>query len=370
MNKAKPKKIKVGYVLSYQGGTYTRTESLLGMLSKDDRVETYIASNSLNNSLRYLQTIWGLITIRLRKNPDVYILGFRGYEVYFIVRLITAGKPLIFDEFINANMWLVEEHKKIKKDSFLGKLVKLILKYQLILSQAVLTDTQDHADYSAETYGLEINKFVPLYVGANEKIFKAKIKPIKDKPKYRILFYGNMLPLHGVDVIIEAFSKLKDLPIELVIIGSSKNDITQKKLEKQISELNDTDIIYKKWVPYNELANYIDQADICLGGPFGDTLQSRLVITGKTFQFLAMSKLVVVADSSPHSKLFKDKINCIKVEQGSASSLCSAIKWAVANTQRLPSIQAAGYKLFSDNFSSDAQYRKLVKVISDATVGP
>ncbi len=41
---------------------------------------------------------------------------------------------------------------------------------------------------------------------------------------------------------------------------------------------------YQIWVPFDELPKHIAAADICLGGPFGDTLQSRVGWTGKTVQ--------------------------------------------------------------------------------------
>ena len=42
-----------------------------------------------------------LINIRIRHNPDYYILGFREHEIFWIVRLLTARKYLIFDSLIS-----------------------------------------------------------------------------------------------------------------------------------------------------------------------------------------------------------------------------------------------------------------------------
>ncbi|MEZ4646187.1 MAG: hypothetical protein R3E31_26280 [Chloroflexota bacterium] len=99
MNKklAGVKRIRVCYILSYYFPAYVRSQTIIDGLRKIPEVEVYTAVNTTTNFWRYAQTCINLLKIRIQHQPDQYILGFRGYELYWLIRLLTIGRPLIFD---------------------------------------------------------------------------------------------------------------------------------------------------------------------------------------------------------------------------------------------------------------------------------
>lgn len=357
--------IKVCYVLAYNPPNYVRTETLLASLRALPDVELCTAINSTTGVMRYIQTLWRLMIVRIRYRPDMYMLGFRGYEVYWPVRFLTLGKPLVFDEFINPYLWFVEEHKKLSPDSIYAKLLKQYSRAMLVTSTRVLTDTKLSADYSRATMNIPIEKFSPIYVGTNEEMFDALPKKKQENTQLRIFFYGNFLPLHGIDIILAAANELREESVKFTIIGGAKRRQDMEKFTESIAEMKLKNIDHKPWVPYEQLPGYIADADLCLGGPFGGTPQANLVITGKTYQFLRMGKCTVIGRVDEEVG-FRDKENCILVEQNSVDSLVRAVRWALKHRKSLDIIGAHGRKLYEKKFSQSAQLYKVGNVIEQA----
>lgn len=90
---------------------------------------------------------------------------------------------------------------------------------------------------------------------------------------------------------------------------------------------------------------------MCLGGPFGDTVQSQYVVTGKTYQFLASSRATVVG-LNQETRLFTDRQDALVVAQADSKALVSAIKWAYAHPVQLQTVAENGRKLYERQFSS------------------
>ena len=123
-------------------------------------------------------------------------------------------------------------------------------------------------------------------------------------------------------------------------------------------------VTHMDWVEFEELPRYIARADIGLGGPFGNTGQAGRVITGKTFQFLAMAKLVIVGKYNGKDAGFEDKVNCLLVPQGDAMGLAEAILWAFEHVEILDQIGQLGYDLYQSRYSIKQISEQLKRVIT------
>ena len=177
------------------------------------------------------------------------------------------------------------------------------------------------------------------------------------KNLFSVLFYGSFLPLHGINIILAVAHILKDKPISFTIVGGRGKAL--RDFNEMKKRLNLKNIIHKKWVPYEQLPDVIQKADVCLGGPFGNTGQAHRVITGKTFQFLATGKPVIVGKIE-HDYGFRDKENCLLVSQGNEMNLAEAILWCSENQDRLSMIGSKGLELYRNNFSID-RIRKILQ---------
>lgn len=357
------KHTKVAYVLCYKDPGYVRSRSLMSMLSDLKNIELIDARNRKKSWLRYPEVLFRVLRLRLFDKPSVYILGFRAYEVYWLVRLITYGKPLIYDEFINPYLWFVEEHKKFSPSSPFAKLLRRYTAYMLNSSNAVLTDTNLNKIYSSEKFHINEDKIHTIYVGTDEDVFKP-VKAMKRDDEFVVFFYGNFLPLHGIGQIVTAAKKLKRYKdIKFIIIGGGKKNPIKKKFLKDIQILSLDNVEHKPWVDFNEIPKYIAASDVCLGGPFAGTPQAKKVITGKTYQFLASGKATIVGRVAENIG-FEDKVNCILVDQGSDARLAEEILWAHKNRKDLKKIGNTGRMHYQNHFSVGAQMDRLDTVIT------
>jgi glycosyltransferase involved in cell wall biosynthesis len=351
------RKLQVCYVLSYKAPNYTRTATLLAALRRLPNVELTVIRNSKMGIARYFQTFTKLWNYRLHHKPDVFIVGFRGQETFALFYPFMRGSKIIFDEFINMHDWLVNEHQKLKEGSIGTKILDSYMYWIVKRSNYILADTPAHARLSAGMYGLSPQKVVAVPVGAEEDVFR----PSKDSAKHKtfeVFFYGNMLPLHGLTVILEAIKYLAEdgriSGMHFTLVGGRNKPQMMQQIEVFLKNNNlGLYVTHLSWVDYQELPEYIAKADICLGGPFGGTGQAKRVITGKTYQFMAMGKPVIIGRSS-NAGIFHDKHDSIIVQQGNPVELASAISWCKENRDELKNIRANALVLYKNSFSAIA----------------
>ncbi|MEL7185660.1 MAG: glycosyltransferase [Pseudomonadota bacterium] len=328
-------------------------------------MEALDACNRRRGIGRYFETIWKTLVARVKHRPDIYLLGFRGHEIFLLIRLITIGKPLIFDEFMSPSDALVSEKKLGVPGRLIGLLIWPLEWLCLVLSRRCLTDTVCHKQFISSSFGISEKKIDVVYVGANtDKAHDAAVVPVHQKEHLSVLFYGTFLPLHGMDVLLRACKLIEGQPVQVRIIGGSGKAL--RDFNHLLQELELSNVRHDLWVDFDELqSSVIPGADLCLGGPFGGTPQARRVITGKAFQFLAQSKPTVIGRTDEPVD-FIDRENCLLVEQGNAEDLASAISWAIENRSALPSIGEAGHELFQRKFSSGVLAEQLQQSLKAA----
>ena len=344
--------IKVCYVLSYKSPNYVRTTTLVEALKLISTIKLFQVRNSSPGFLRYFQTLFKFLYVRAIKNPDVYIIGFRGHEIYWLLRIFALKKIFIFDEMMSPYDSYINERKICSKDSFLTKIFYIIEKSILKNANYILTDTDLHADYFVSLFNIDKVNIKVIPVGADERLFNLESTDAKNLGKqFTVFFYATFLPLHGVDVILSSAKLLENYPIRFIIVGGK---------DKRSEGLNFKNITRYEWLKYEDLPKYIKGSDICLGGPFGGTNQARRVVTGKTYQFLAMGKPTIIGKIDEDFG-FKDKYNCLLVRQGNVNDLADTILWCFKNKKLLKNIGKNGSVLFNNFFD----YKSLSYKLSD-----
>lgn len=341
--------LRVAYVLAYRAPHYIRTESLLKALRACPNVELSVARNTCPGMGRYFETWQALRRLRVCKAPDVYVLGFRGHEFFWPLRWLSGGKPLLFDALMSPCAALRDEHHGNLARRVLAWLLYPLERSAMRHADLVLTDTQLHVDFYARTFDLPVQHFFALPVGAVELATNVAVATQGGENPFSVLFYGSFLPLHGIEVIIAAAALLTDLPIQFDFIGGSKAQARGLRDLCQASGV--TNFTYRRWVELDQLLQKdIPNADLCLGGPFGDTPQARRVVTTKTSQCLALGKATVIGDIDEDYG-FIDRSNCLLVPQADAGTLAASIRWSFENRASLPELGARGRDAYHERLS-------------------
>ncbi|MEM0911840.1 MAG: hypothetical protein AAGJ37_12730 [Pseudomonadota bacterium] len=326
------------HIVCYRDPDYVRGEVIARALRTQQNYHIVELKNKYKGPLRYFEILLKLIALRFRKNPDVYFLGFRGHEIALFVRLITFGKKMLFDSLVSPTLSLRFESPSPLK-SLISKMTFFFEYLILHWSDVIIVDTEIHRKRISDFFNISLKKFHGVYVGA--KVPNSHLVPLANDTRFNVLFFGSFLPLHGGDIIFEVAEELKALPIYFTLVGKCKF----KPTSKNISVID--------WLEYSALTTLIEKSSLCLGGPFGNTPQSQSVITGKTFQFLAFAKATIIGKIEEDVG-FKDKTNCLYIDQGCKASLKQAILWAYNNRSALGEIGNQGRDLYNSSFSDRA----------------
>lgn len=357
-----PRSLRVCYVQAYRAPEYVRGRSLCNALERAESIELSRAVNVSSDWRRYWQALRGLVTIRHSVDPDVYVLGFRGHEIVWLVRWITHGKPLVLDALMSPSAALSEESKHGLAGLIAAPLIRVLEHVSLKAADLVLTDTQSHVDYYVSAFGMPRSRFLAVPVGALEVPVPTGDAAAPPNRNLRVLFYGSFLPLHGMETMLEAATLTADLPIEFEFVGGTP---AQGGLLAQRCSAAGIRHQWRAWIPFESLvSSEIPRADVCLGGPFGATPQAKRVVTGKTSQCMALGKATVVGRIAEDFG-FIDRENCLLVDQGDPRGLADALRWCHAHRDRLPAIGEAGRRLYLQRLSIDTLSSLLVPALHD-----
>jgi glycosyltransferase involved in cell wall biosynthesis len=337
---------------------YVRNAIILKALQKNGVEIIDCTSSSATYLTRYFKVLSKFI---FRRDDDInaVFVGFFGQPLVPIIKKLT-GKPIVFDAFLSAYDTMCFDRKKFKPDSYAGSFFYWLDKYSCEQSDRILLDTNAHIDYFLKTFGLPKEKFHRVFVGADESLFYPRdIR--RDDRRFRVFYYSSFLPLHGTEYIVQAASRLHDeREIEFLVAGKGPEHQKVRDLAQKMGVAN---IRFIDWLPYESLPLEIANSDICLGGHFSDIEKAIRVIAGKTYQFIAMKKPVIVWNGSGNRELFTHKENAFLVKMADADSLANAILELKDNESLRKKIAEAGYKTFMEKCNTAAIGKELKSVI-------
>jgi len=298
--------------------------------------------------------------LKINKNYDAIFIGFLGQPLVPIIKQLN-NKPIIFDAFISVYDTLCYDRKKYNPNSLMGKLSYYLDKKSCDLSDTVLLDTNTHINYFIDTFGLNNSKFKRIFVGADTNVFYPRNIKKENKDTFKVFYYGTYLPLQGIEYIIHSAKILEKYEeIKFKIVGKG---LEHQKIMKLAKSLDVKNIEFIDWIPYAELPIEIAKADICLGGHFSNIDKCKRVISGKTFQFLAMKKPVIVGDNPANKELLTHKENALFVEHANPEDLAEKILELKDDEKLKEKIAENGYKVFKENCTPDVIGVELAKII-------
>lgn len=348
--------------------SYQRNEVLYRALVRLGNVE--IVNHGDHNSI-ILNSVHSILNIISKQNNyfgyDFLFIGFYGYLIaLYIQKLIQI--PIIFDAFISNYDTLCFDRKKIKPNSVFCRLAYWIDVTACKQSNTVLLDTKNHCIYFNKTFGIEMPKLVPIPVGCNEDIFYPSRHIHKSNTQtFDILYYSSFLPLHGVDIVLQAASLLRnEKQLRFIIIGSGPEHKKSLNFSKRLRLEN---IIFLPPMPIQQIAMELRKADICLGGHFGKSDKAQRVIPGKVYQILATSKPLIATNTRANRELLIHQFNAELCEPYDPVSLANSIMILAENYDYRNFLAENGRETFIDKGSEKIITTLLKGVIESILAG-
>lgn len=268
---------------------------------------------------------------------DVVFVGYLGQFDAIVIALFAKlrGVPVVWDVFLSLYDTIVDDRKLISPSNPLSKLLYFFEWVATRCASALILDTGAHGEYIKQLFRLRNKNVGIVLVGSEPECFAGHKEPVNvsrpasEHDKLSVLFYGQFIPLHGIETIIEAARILKGEPIEWHIVGKGQE---APKIQKMLDEAALPDVNWTKWVQYKELINWIAKSDICLG-IFGKSGKASRVIPNKIYQVISAGKPVITLDSPAIRELLDPAVhNVFLVPPGDSRALADTILSLRAST--------------------------------------
>ncbi|OGS23959.1 MAG: hypothetical protein A2297_01095 [Elusimicrobia bacterium RIFOXYB2_FULL_48_7] len=295
---------------------------------------------------------------KTRKNIDAIIVGETGYILMPLAKLIGLiwGIPVILDAFFSVYQTEVYDRKRVSKNSLKAQKIHFIEEMGCKLADLVLLDTNEHIGYFVDEHGIDRKKFLRVLVGADDSIFKPlELKAASDK--FRVLYWGTFIPLHGVEYIIGA-AKILESENEIVFkfIGNGQTRDDAVRLSEELG-LKNTEFV--DYTDEASLVKSISEASVCMG-IFGNTLKTKEVIPHKLYQAMACKKPVITGDTPATRELLKDMETVMFCETGNPGRLAEKIMFLKNNRETAGKIAAEAYRYFKGNLVPEQIVKGLI----------
>lgn len=288
--------------------------------------------------LRWITCYPGLLFRYLRLPPhDLVLISYPGLFDVLLIRFFASLRrvPVVWDMFISIYDTIVHDRAVIKPRHALAKLFWGLEWLAVRFADFIFMDTRSHAKRITSLYKLSKNKCGVVPVGVEVDKFKPSENGTRNPGPFRVLFYGQFIPLHGIEYIVEAAGLTEKEDIEWFLIGKGQEAprIQEMLFREPLSNLR-----WVEWVDYAELKTWIESADICLG-IFGTSEKAANVIPNKVYQIISVKKPLITRDSPAIRELLNDSPPCTYlVPAGNAKALADAVrkhKYLMGNCDRI-----------------------------------
>lgn len=293
----------------------------------EDKSQMRGAFTKLALLLRWLMAYPALILAYLRApRHEVVVVPYPGnldvLVLWPFARL--RGARICWDMFLSLYDTTVIDRGMLARKGLMARLLYVAEWLSTRAADRVLLDTKAHARHVAHLFGLVEDKIGAFHVGAEIDVFERAKTPPPLSP-LRVLFYGQFIPLHGIDTIVEAIAQIEkrgDGPeITFTIVGTGQE---QARIDALIAARDLRSVERVEWVAYDALPGLIERSAICLG-IFAPEGKATRVIPNKVYQILGVGRPLITMDSPAIRELLEPGPALRLVPPGDAIALANTI---------------------------------------------
>lgn len=277
---------------------------------------------------------------------------------------ILSRKPIVYCVFASPYDIFISDRKMFKPNSFQAKFISFWYKWCLKLSDIIIKESFVDIDYNSEKFIIDKKKFVRIFLSADESLFQpCNFK--NPQTDFTVLYFGKFIPLHGVDVIINAsklLSHQKEIKFRLCGDGQMKNE-----MEKLVKKYNLKNIEFLGHVDDNILMKNINESDVCLG-IFGNSTRAKRVATNKVYQILCSQKPLITMNSEAVREIgLENEKNALLISENDPGKLADSILYLKNKPETRKKIARAGRELYLERLSMEKtskEIRNLLQTLS------
>ncbi len=228
---------------------------------------------------------------------SVYVPYPAVFVLYLMSWLPVRFRPrrIFTDAFISLYDTVVNDRRLLKHESLAARILYRIEKKAYSLSTKIIVDTPQNARYLCALFSLHESKVAAIPLSTDEGNFRPASYSGDLQGNCRVLFLGTLVPLHGIETILEAAAILSDRKdITFRIVGDGQD---ARKIEAWKSR-HDVPLEWMRtWQSSAEVAREIFNSDICLG-IFGAGDKAQRVCPFKFYAYAAIGRPVITGETA------------------------------------------------------------------------
>ncbi len=276
---------------------------------------------------------------------DALVVGYPGHLDLPAARRAAQGRPVVFNPLVSLADTLVSDRGRFRAGSLPARLLHKMDRAAFRAADVVVADTAAQA----ELFGrLGARRVEVCFVGAEERVFGPGWKMLEP---FTALFVGKLIPLHGIDTVLEAARLAPGIPFRVIGSGQLEHLLPERPPNVE-------------WVPWVEYARLPEQLHACgcALGIFGTSAKAQRVIPNKVFQALACGAPVITADTPAVRELGED--SPLLVPPGDARALADAVVRLARDASLRADVAARGRATYETRASEailGARWRALIE---------
>ena len=300
---------------------YLRIQQELKILKKYAKSVDLVVSKHKSYFVR-LCYVYVSLLFKPMKQFDVVFLGFLPQLIQLFWWWKFRKKTVITDFFISLYDTLVHDRRKFKDGKIIAKWLLWLDRFTVSRTDLLIADTKLHAHYFCSKMNGDVSKTMVLYLQADAKYYYPKhvVKDKTYKGHYIVFYFATVLPLQGVDLVIDAISQITNSKLHFIFVGPL-NSVQKDKLFMQKK------LTYYRWLGQEQLSELIAQSDLCLAGHFNNSIEkAKRTIPGKAYIFEAMNKEIILGENEANKERYPEKYGKVNfVKMGSVQALKESI---------------------------------------------
>ncbi len=360
---ASEKRIKILYFGTYSAGEeYARNLALInglrevgaeveechaelwpGFQDKMGAVKRGVSANLLALLRAYLHL---LKQYRKAQPFDFMIVGYIGQLDVFLARILKIfhRRPIVFDAFYSLYDTMVKDRGLYADGSLMAFILRLIDRWSVKCSDLCLLDTDEHIKYFCREFGLAPERFLSVPLGVDQDNFYPRPAP-EDDGILEVVNYSSYIPLHGLEVILQAAEILRDdSGVRFTLIGKGQ---LYPEIKARAEQLGLANVRFIEWLRHQDLVQKAAAADLLLG-IFGVTEKAGRVIPYKAYEALALARPLITGDSPAARELLENGRHCLLSPMGDGRALAEKILLLKNNPALRKGIAENGRRLFQE----------------------
>ncbi len=317
---------------------------------------------------RRLAAAWQALIARHRQIGayDALVVGYAGHlDVLLAHRLARrAGRPVVLDAFLSLAETL-EDRGVASARSPRWQAARLLDRLACRRADRALVDTRAHAAYFARSLGVPAERLAVVPMGAWPR------PPLPPPPDagFEVVYYGGYIPLHGLEHVLGAARRLRDLPdVRFTLVGDGQEYAATEALARGWRLANVRFV--REWLSEHALvARYLAPAHVCLG-VFGDSPKAARVVPAKALLALAAGRPLVTRDSPAARELLRDGEHALLCAPADPAALADALLRLRGNAALRARLAAAGPPLVAARLAPEPLGRQLLGILAAAVSSP